>query len=61
VCVWPGAPAASNEALRYVSFATQVLGKSCKMVPVMVGGIAAGRKFPLMQYVQVGLCGSTPD
>eukprot|EP00227_Mantoniella_beaufortii_P012615 CAMPEP_0197575764 /NCGR_PEP_ID=MMETSP1326-20131121/1044_1 /TAXON_ID=1155430 /ORGANISM="Genus nov. species nov., Strain RCC2288" /LENGTH=346 /DNA_ID=CAMNT_0043138583 /DNA_START=85 /DNA_END=1125 /DNA_ORIENTATION=- len=47
------AMAASNEALRYVSFATQVLGKSCKMVPVMVGGIAAGRKFPTSQYVQV--------
>ena len=44
---------ASMEALRYVSFATQVLGKSCKMVPVMVGGIAAGRKFPTGQYVQV--------
>ncbi|EOD13837.1 hypothetical protein EMIHUDRAFT_103684 [Emiliania huxleyi CCMP1516] len=28
------AMAASNEALRYVSFPTQVLGKSCKMVPV---------------------------
>jgi UDP-galactose transporter B1 len=49
------AMAASNEALRYVSFATQVLGKSCKMVPVMVGGIAAGRKFPVSQYVQVAV------
>ena len=47
------AMAASNEALRYVSFATQVLGKSCKMVPVMIGGIAAGRKFPISQYFQV--------
>eukprot|EP00729_Bicosta_minor_P020257 gene20257-16333_t len=26
----------SNEALKYVSFPTQVLAKSCKMVPVMV-------------------------
>lgn len=49
------AMAASNEALRYVSFATQVLGKSCKMVPVMIGGIAAGRKFPISQYVQVAV------
>ena len=29
------AMASSNEALRYVSYPTQVLGKSCKMVPVM--------------------------
>ena len=35
------AMASSNEALRYVSFATQNLGKSCKMVPVMIGGVAA--------------------
>ena len=47
------AMAASTEALRYVSFATQVLGKSCKMVPVMIGGIAAGKKYPLGQYMQV--------
>ena len=47
------AMAYSNEALRYVSFATQVLGKSCKMVPVMIGGIAAGSAFPTSQYVQV--------
>ena len=47
------AMASGNEALRYVSFATQVLGKSCKMVPVMIGGVAAGRKFPTAQYLQV--------
>ena len=34
------AMAASNEALRYVSYPTQVLGKSCKMVPVMLMGCA---------------------
>ena len=49
------AMAFSNEALRYVSFATQVLGKSCKMVPVMIGGVAAGRAFPTSQYVQVAV------
>ena len=49
------AMAFSNEALRYVSFATQVLGKSCKMIPVMIGGIAAGRAFPTSQYVQVAV------
>lgn len=48
------AMAASNEALRYVSYPTQVLGKSCKMVPVMVGGLLlGGRTFKLLQYVQV--------
>ena len=47
------AMAAANEALRFVSFPTQVLGKSCKMIPVMIGGIVAGRKFPTSQYVQV--------
>jgi uncharacterized membrane protein len=36
------AMAGSNEALRYVSYPTQVLGKSCKMVPVMAGGIILG-------------------
>lgn len=48
------AMAGSNEALRYVSFATQVLGKSCKMVPVMVGGIViSGKKYATNEYVQV--------
>jgi UDP-galactose transporter B1 len=47
------AMATGNEALRYVSFTTQVLGKSCKMVPVMIGGVAAGRKYPTSQYLQV--------
>jgi len=48
------AMAGSNEALRYVSFATQVLGKSCKMVPVMAGGLLlGGKKYALMEYVQV--------
>ena len=47
------AMASANEALRFVSFPTQVLGKSCKMIPVMIGGIVAGRKFPKTQYAQV--------
>jgi UDP-galactose transporter B1 len=48
--------AASNEALRYVSYPTQVLGKSCKMVPVMAGGIVVGgKKYSLTEYVQVAL------
>ncbi|KAL1526530.1 hypothetical protein AB1Y20_015239 [Prymnesium parvum] len=48
------AMAGSNESLRYVSFATQVLGKSCKMVPVMAGGLLlGGKRYTLMEYVQV--------
>lgn len=48
------AMAASNEALRYVSYPTQVLGKSCKMVPVMAGGIVIGGKtYSLIEYAQV--------
>jgi len=50
------AMAASNEALRYVSYPTQVLGKSCKMVPVMAGGILIGGKtYSIVEYLQVAL------
>ena len=50
------AMAASNEALRYVSYPTQVLGKSCKMVPVMAGGfVLGGKRYSLLEYVQVAL------
>ena len=46
----------SNEALRFVSFPTQVLGKSCKMVPVMAGGVLlGGKKFSALEYLQVAL------
>jgi len=48
------AMAGSNEALRYVSYPTQVLGKSCKMVPVMAGGLLLGGKsYSLSEYLQV--------
>ena len=48
------AMAASNEALRYVSYPTQVLGKSCKMVPVMAGGIVlGGKRYSAVEYAQV--------
>jgi len=48
--------AASNEALRYVSYPTQVLGKSCKMVPVMAGGILlGGKRYSMIEYAQVVL------
>jgi UDP-galactose transporter B1 len=50
------AMAGSNEALRYVSYPTQVLGKSCKMVPVMAGGIILGGKsYKPSEYLQVFL------
>ena len=50
------AMAASNEALRYVSYPTQVLGKSCKMVPVMAGGIVlGGKRYSMIEYAQVVL------
>ena len=48
------AMAASNEALRFVSYPTQVLGKSCKMVPVMAGGILlGGKRYSASEYAQV--------
>lgn len=48
------AMAGSNEALRYVSYPTQVLGKSCKMVPVMAGGVLlGGKRYACFDYVQV--------
>ena len=51
------AMAGSNEALRYVSYPTQVLGKSCKMVPVMAGGLVLGGKsYSLFEYLQVRAC-----
>ena len=50
------AMAGSNEALRYVSYPTQVLGKSCKMVPVMAGGLVIGGKsYSMFEYFQVAL------
>mmetsp|Transcript_66628 Transcript_66628/g.199078 ORF Transcript_66628/g.199078 Transcript_66628/m.199078 type:complete len:446 (-) Transcript_66628:294-1631(-) len=40
------------EALKYVSFPTQVLAKSCKMVPVMLMGYVVNRKsYSLIEYV----------
>jgi len=48
--------AGSNEALRYVSYPTQVLGKSCKMVPVMLGAmVLGGKSYACIEYAQVVL------
>uniref|UniRef100_A0A6S9UV63 Sugar phosphate transporter domain-containing protein n=1 Tax=Chrysotila carterae TaxID=13221 RepID=A0A6S9UV63_CHRCT len=40
------------EALKYISFPTQVLSKSCKMVPVMMMGYLVSRKqYSLFEYI----------
>lgn len=47
---------AQYEALKYVSFPTQVLSKSCKIIPVMLVGILLNRKtYPLSEYVEATL------
>ncbi|XP_078280648.1 solute carrier family 35 member B1 [Rhinoraja longicauda] len=49
-----GAMVSSNSALQYVNYPTQVLGKSCKPIPVMVLGVIIGRKrYPLAKYLCV--------
>ncbi|KAI9010658.1 UAA transporter family-domain-containing protein [Hyaloraphidium curvatum] len=43
-------------SLRYIDYPTMILGKSCKLVPVMVMGWVLYRKrFPLSKYLAVGL------
>lgn len=49
-----GAMLFSNEALKYVSYPTQALGKSCKMIPVMLFGfLIRGKKYSLVETVAV--------
>jgi len=44
----------SNEALKYVSYPTQALGKSSKMVPVMLFGVLFGsKKYKAFEYICV--------
>lgn len=44
----------SNLALEYVSYPTQALAKSSKMIPVMIGGLFFGsERYSLLQYMQV--------
>merc|ERR1719506_2656206 len=46
----------SNEALKFVSYPTQAVGKSCKMVPVMLMGVILGtKKYGFMDYFNVAL------
>ncbi|KAL9656651.1 hypothetical protein ABK040_002922 [Willaertia magna] len=48
------AVASSNAALVYVNYPTQVLAKSCKMIPVMLMGIIVARKsYPFSRIVAV--------
>ncbi|XP_068743980.1 solute carrier family 35 member B1-like isoform X1 [Montipora capricornis] len=49
-----GAMLASNKALQWVNYPTQVLGKSCKPIPVMILGVLLARKrYPLVKYLCV--------
>ncbi|KAM3598766.1 uncharacterized protein V6R79_022309 [Siganus canaliculatus] len=49
-----GAMVSSNSALQYVNYPTQVLGKSCKPIPVMILGVTLLRKkYPLAKYLCV--------
>lgn len=46
----------SNKALMWVNYPTQVIGKSCKPIPVMILGVLLGRKkYPLLKYLFVFL------
>jgi len=46
----------SNKALMWVNYPTQVVGKSCKPIPVMLLGVLIGRKkYPLLKYLFVML------
>ena len=47
---------AQYEALKYISFPTQVLSKSCKIIPVMIVGIFVNRKtYSVLEYVDAML------
>jgi len=42
----------SNKALSWVNYPTQVVGKSCKPIPVMVLGVLVGKKsYPMLKYL----------
>nr|XP_031530523.1 solute carrier family 35 member B1 isoform X2 [Vicugna pacos] len=49
-----GAMVSSNSALQFVNYPTQVLGKSCKPIPVMLLGVTLLRKkYPMAKYLCV--------
>jgi len=44
------------EALKFISFPTQVLGKACKVIPVMLmGKIVSGNKYQMYEWMTAGL------
>ncbi|XP_032285068.1 solute carrier family 35 member B1 [Halichoerus grypus] len=49
-----GAMVSSNSALQFVNYPTQVLGKSCKPIPVMLLGVTLlKKKYPKAKYLCV--------
>ncbi|OQR92084.1 Drug/Metabolite Transporter (DMT) Superfamily [Achlya hypogyna] len=46
---------ASIYALRYVTFVTRILGKSCKSIPVMALGACMGRRYAMRKVASVVL------
>eukprot|EP00761_Pharyngomonas_kirbyi_P001993 gb/GECH01001997.1/.p1 GENE.gb/GECH01001997.1/~~gb/GECH01001997.1/.p1 ORF type:complete len:380 (+),score=46.96 gb/GECH01001997.1/:1-1140(+) len=51
-----GSMVASNYALNYINFPTQVLAKSCKMIPVIICEYAfRGRRYSFRKYVCVAV------
>jgi adenosine 3'-phospho 5'-phosphosulfate transporter B2 len=47
---------AQYEALKYISFPSQVLSKSCKIIPVMLVGWLINRKsYPWLDYIEAGM------
>ena len=51
-----GAMFCSNWALKYVNYPTQVIGKSCKPIPIMITGfLFANKKYTLQKYLFIAL------
>jgi len=49
---YSAAMVASNNALQFISYPKQVLGKACKPIPVMLLGVfLAGKRYPLAKYL----------
>lgn len=47
---------ASNMALQHVNYPTQVVGKSCKPIPIMILGVMIGRKrYSLKKYLFISM------
>ncbi|XP_075242484.1 solute carrier family 35 member B1-like [Convolutriloba macropyga] len=54
--VYLGAMLCSNWALKYVNYPTQVIGKSCKPIPIMLFGVFfANKRYSLQKYLFVAL------